>query len=282
LTLARSSGEIGGISKGSIKLEIPIELGGTHEVEIVDDGTLSSSAELLEDAGPSPKIVSQGLRPISVSLSTLPPLLLDIVLPSSYPLHSAPILLHLHATHSWLSRAALLLLKQKLIAMWAEGEGILYGWVEWFKSGDFLEAVNSTGDRIVHLSHPSPTRLAKLLASHDALSAQEVFSHMSHPCAICMTSLKGSKCIRFACSHVFCRPCLEAYWGMAIREGDIGQVRCPDPECVKEGIEANEEEVRRVVSEDEVKRWKRLREKRDLDRGNAVITLLNGADLTHC
>ncbi|TFK57437.1 hypothetical protein OE88DRAFT_1651154 [Heliocybe sulcata] len=259
------------ISKGSIKLEIPIELGGIREVEIVDDGTLSSSAELLEDVGSSSKAVSEASGPISLSLSTLPPLLLDIVLPSSYPLRNPPILLHIHATQSWLSRAASTLLTQKLIEIWNEGEGALYAWVEWIRSADFLEAVNMIQNSVIRLPHPSPIRLANLLTSHDALSAQEVFSHMSHPCAICMTSLKGSNCIRLVCSHVFCRPCLQEYWGMAIREGDIGQVRCPDPECVKEGVEASEEEIRRVVSEEEVRRWKRLREKRDLDRDPTII-----------
>jgi len=55
---------------------------------------------------------------------------------------------------------------------------------------------------------------------------------------------------------------------MCITEGDIDRVGCPDPECVKQSREADEEEVARVVSDGEVRRWKWLREKRDLDRGS--------------
>jgi E3 ubiquitin-protein ligase RNF14 len=50
-------------------------------------------------------------------------------------------------------------------------------------------------------------------------------------------------------------------------EGDIRRVCCPDPECVKAGREAEEEEVVRVVNEDELRRWRWLKEKRILDKG---------------
>ena len=69
------------------------------------------------------------------------------------------------------------------------------------------------------------------------------------------------------CGHVFCRPCLEDYWKLFIKEGDVARVGCPDPACVKQGRESHEEEVRRVVSEDEASRWRWLREKRVLDQG---------------
>jgi E3 ubiquitin-protein ligase RNF14 len=55
---------------------------------------------------------------------------------------------------------------------------------------------------------------------------------------------------------------------MCISEGDVDRVGCPDPECVKKNREANEEEVARVVSDAEVRRWKWLREKRDFDKGS--------------
>lgn len=54
---------------------------------------------------------------------------------------------------------------------------------------------------------------------------------------------------------------------MCITEGDVGRVGCPDPECVKDGREADEEEVARAVTDEEVARWKWLREKRALDKG---------------
>jgi E3 ubiquitin-protein ligase RNF14 len=54
---------------------------------------------------------------------------------------------------------------------------------------------------------------------------------------------------------------------MCIQEGDVGRVGCPDPECVKAGREAVEEEVARVVTDAGVKRWRWLREKRNLEKG---------------
>jgi E3 ubiquitin-protein ligase RNF14 len=66
---------------------------------------------------------------------------------------------------------------------------------------------------------------------------------------------------------VFCRGCLDDYWSLFIREGDVGRVGCPDPGCVKDRREATEEELRRVVSEEQVTRWKWLVEKRMLEKG---------------
>ena len=54
---------------------------------------------------------------------------------------------------------------------------------------------------------------------------------------------------------------------MCIEEGDVNRVVCPDPECVKKGSEAEEEEVARVVTETELKRWRWLKEKRNIERG---------------
>lgn len=96
------------------------------------------------------------------------------------------------------------------------------------------------------------------------------FSQTSYTCEICLTSIKGARCILLSCSHVFCRACLEDFWKLCIAEGDIGRVGCPDPQCVKAGLEANEEDVRRVVTEEEVRRWKWLREKRELERGRSA------------
>jgi hypothetical protein len=60
---------------------------------------------------------------------------------------------------------------------------------------------------------------------------------------------------------------LEDFWKMCIEEGDVSRVGCPDPECVKNGSEAREEEVARVVTETELQRWRWLKEKRNIERG---------------
>jgi E3 ubiquitin-protein ligase RNF14 len=54
---------------------------------------------------------------------------------------------------------------------------------------------------------------------------------------------------------------------MCIREGDMARVGCPDPSCVKTKRQATEEEVARVVSSDELRRWSWLREKAIIEKG---------------
>lgn len=98
---------------------------------------------------------------------------------------------------------------------------------------------------------------------------QSRFSQTSYNCQICLTSIKGARCVLLSCSHVFCRPCLEDFWKLCIAEGDVGRVGCPDASCVKASREASEEEVRRVVTDEEVRRWKWLRQKKILDRGKS-------------
>lgn len=54
----------------------------------------------------------------------------------------------------------------------------------------------------------------------------------------------------------------------------MGRVGCPDPECVKKGSEASEEEVARVVNDAELQRWKWLIEKRNIERGTSLPWIL--------
>lgn len=123
------------------------------------------------------------------------------------------------------------------------------------------------------LPHPAPQLLATHLRNHDARSKFSQFAETSYTCSICISTLKGARCLQLDCGHVFCRACLDDFWSMCITEGDVGRVGCADPECVKEGREAGEEEVRRVVTEDQVTRWKWLRRKRALEQGMAVPAL---------
>jgi E3 ubiquitin-protein ligase RNF14 len=62
-------------------------------------------------------------------------------------------------------------------------------------------------------------------------------------------------------------------------EGEVGRVQCPDIDCVKAGREATEEEVRRIVTEEELVRWRWLREKRMLDKGQFPFLRLSDSVL---
>jgi hypothetical protein len=86
--------------------------------------------------------------------------------------------------------------------------------------------------------------------------------------------------MRLMCSHVFCHSCLKDFWGFHIAEGSVEKVGCPHSLCIKEGREAAEDDVLRVVSEEEVKRWRWLREKRSLEKGVSVLQSFS-AQLIH-
>lgn len=139
--------------------------------------------------------------------------------------------------------------------------------------------MRSAGSHPRRIKHPAPSILADRLTSFDTKTRLERFSKTNYACEVCLSSIKGAKCISLACGHVFCRACLVDFWGLCISEGDVDRVGCPDPGCVKEGTKASEEDVRRIVSLEEVERWKWLRDKKELEKGGSVAEALPGADI---
>ncbi|KAG2363547.1 hypothetical protein BDR07DRAFT_1356194 [Suillus spraguei] len=229
----------------TIKLEIPVELSPARSVTIV------SSA--------SPQSQSHATRP----LTALPPFLVALILPPNYPLRASPCITSLTCTHGWYSSSDL---EMQLAGMWThDSQGVLYAWVAFISRAEFFES------RDITLIKPSPLTLLPLLESYNTHAQDTAFAETSFPCAICLSARKGRDCIRLGCTHIFCHSCLSDFWGLCIREGDIGRVGCPDPACVKTGHEAGEEDIARVVVEEEVKRWKWLRGKRALERDPGMV-----------
>ena len=230
-------------------------------------------------------------------LESLPPLLLTLVLPIEYPMRRPPILKTVHATSDWLPGPAIASMVKRLQEIWdAEGSGVLWRTCDWIRSGEFLTDIGLLQDGVIrcvswgnpaqlpHLQsfripHPAPVLLLRRLAAHNSSALDKTFSSTTFTCAICFSERKGSKCVRLsACSHVFCRECLTDFWSLHIREGDVDKVTCADPECVKEESRqqgtngcVREEDVRRVVSDKEVARWKALKRKRELERDPTLV-----------
>lgn len=81
---------------------------------------------------------------------------------------------------------------------------------------------------------------------------------------------------------MFCTECLEACWGLAIREGAIAGVACPGFECIKarvkaEGMEAGDVEMGllgRVVGDELVRRYVWLKEKKKVENGGSSLEML--------
>ena len=119
-----------------IELEIPVEL------------TEASSRKVMimpsdEQAQQDPFRADYNLQPL-LSLTTLPPITLSLILPLDYPLHRPPIVSALHATYGWLPAEKLKLLERSLLSIWevereqsgGEGRTILYDWVEMVRSAE--------------------------------------------------------------------------------------------------------------------------------------------------
>ncbi|KAJ3870155.1 hypothetical protein EV359DRAFT_69515 [Lentinula novae-zelandiae] len=246
------------ISKGSIKFEIPVELGDLNQV-------------LVKDAAHIGHPVS---NVISLTLSLLPPLLVHVVLPETYPLQAPPEILSIRASHAWILDTSRL--RDLIVEMWdtRAGEGVLCDMVEFIRSGAFLNELGMVKDLYLRapfrIQHNTPQLLAPLLTSFETSTRSREFSQNSYSCSICITSLKGSKCLQLSCKHIFCRCCLQDFWGLCITEGDVLRVGCPDPQCVKEGRQANEEEVARAVSEEAVTRWRWLKEKSMMEKDPSI------------
>lgn len=150
-------------SKGVKSLEIPIEFGGERTVLIVDNETMGSTS-LTEDhqtARPGPQ---------RLTLSSLPPVLLQFILPETYPMSKPPTIMSLHVTNSWFARANQL--QKMLEEMWQPGEGVLYTWVEWLRNADFLGALDllsedGTGSETVRcVTLPETIAQRQLLTIH--------------------------------------------------------------------------------------------------------------------
>jgi hypothetical protein len=105
-------------------LEVPVQLSKSHTLILYKEET-----SLAPDVADAPALAC-------ADLTTLPPVLLNIYLPESYPIHKPPQILSIHTTHSWLP--AIRTLQDKLIAMWTPQEGVLYNWIEYIESGRFL------------------------------------------------------------------------------------------------------------------------------------------------
>lgn len=124
-----------------MKLEVPIEFPEPKAIYVVSDRKEAPSAGFSsEPAGAGPSSVPAS--PL-LSLATLPPILLDVLLPATYP-YSPPIIQSLHATHSWLPLDRKL--QRMLLETWQDGEGVLYSWIETIRSGEFLDSLDMLCD----------------------------------------------------------------------------------------------------------------------------------------
>ncbi len=198
----------------------------------------------------------------------LPPILLQVSLPSTYPSEQPP---GVHLSAMWLTPSQLQQLQQHLLDMWngASGFPICYTWVDWLQQ-DALEhlgisdsldlsqfASAGTPDRShnngccqhaagsdsehdqQHLHHHDPCQSATPeevlmnLLRFNAAEKQHAFRDGTWSCGICFEQFPGRSCVQASlqCGHVYCKGCMAQHCGLHVREGSLEFLRCPEPGC---------------------------------------------------
>ncbi|TFK71862.1 RWD-domain-containing protein [Pluteus cervinus] len=256
-----------------LHIEVPVELANPIQLEVtsellplllapeLEDGSVPSKPEASSSTScGQPKTDSETHR---ISVSALPPILLDVKLPPTYPLQSPPEILAIHVTHDWFPNISEL--QDLLLQSWVAGpDVVLFNWIETIHSGVFLEDLAQVNvDNTLRISTRDSYTLATTLSKYNDDTHLQEFLRATYACSICMDLFKGRRCIRLSCSHIFCRPCLTEFWVLSITEGNIDKVACVDPECLKKkDNRALPEEVKELVTTVLYHRWKELRLKR--------------------
>ncbi|EIW72764.1 hypothetical protein TREMEDRAFT_24487 [Tremella mesenterica DSM 1558] len=224
---------------------------------------------------------------LPLELTHLPPITIRLLLPANYPAHSPPRPIWMKASLqqcSWLSRKTCGQIAGKMATMWREevsdGEGmeVIFRWWDWVANGDFLEEFGLLVDGRLKLSVPPMIPVSTfhtLLKSHNAAQVHSEFQSTAYSCSICFENRMGTSCIRLPCGCIFCTPCLNSCWTLAITEGSLINVSCPSPQCVKTRATRSDGEtsinnidsgtIRSVVGEDLERRWQELRERRQAE-----------------
>ncbi|KAL2912502.1 hypothetical protein HK105_207991 [Polyrhizophydium stewartii] len=179
----------------------------------------------------------------TVQVEHLPSFVLNFELPPGYPAEQAPVVL---LECSWLSAAQLRALEQWLLALWdAERDAMLYRFADALATDTAATlaecGILADADAPLSLAEDLPDRAALVSAimEHDARERKLIFQRDRFDCGVCFESKRGTHCFQFpACRHVYCLGCLVDYFTLAITEGSVELVGCPDPSCKKESTKA--------------------------------------------
>ncbi|KAI9880390.1 MAG: translation termination inhibitor protein itt1 [Pleopsidium flavum] len=162
-------------------------------------------------------------------LSHLPPLSLQIQLPSGYPSERPPVF-HLSTTSSWLPNVVLEQLKEQGDKLWEDlgRTQVVFDYI------DHLQQAAEGGFGLGSLMEvPQDHKI--LLLNFDSKTKREKFEQETFDCGVCLGPKKGSDCYRMLlCAHVFCVECLQDFYNTCITEGDITNVKCLAPDCGKD------------------------------------------------
>lgn len=185
-------------------------------------------------------IAAAAIAPADVhTIAYLPTLHLHITLPQGYPEEKPPEF-KITSSPSWLS-------SEKIQELEDEGEKL---WEEYGQSQvvfAYIDFLQQEAERAFGLTDVTlPNHLKEPILSHDKAVKKQKFDNGTFSCGVCLEPKKGSACHQLRrCGHVFCVACLQDTYNYSITEGDVGAIKCLDPDCGKQNMTAAQRRLKK-------------------------------------
>ena len=187
-------------------------------------------------------------------VDSLPPLVLRLRLPATYPSRAPPVF---GMRCAWLSddELAQLCVGADQLCAEARGSPVLCEIVEWLRSdalpslspdllrglelptggaadsGAEMDGSTTLGTRAARWPRSAAEVLTQLVA-HSQDEAERVWRESLHDCGVCFETHTSLDCIRFVrCGHTFCKGCASGYFASLMSDGAHAALTCPEPSC---------------------------------------------------
>ena len=214
------------------------------------------------------------------ALTTLPPLVLRLRRPLTYPSRSPPVVA---LRCAWLSDEELAHLATQLDEVFATSLGMpaICEAVEWLRSSALSSLPSLVLDHLALPATPAAattgaalenTRLAvagraarwprsapevlSALCAHAQSDSERLWREKLHTCGVCFEEHASLDCVRFIrCKHTFCKGCVGTYFESLMADGAASALNCPEPSC---RAAANPFEVKALLSPALYERYEKL------------------------
>lgn len=174
----------------------------------------------------------------SCSVSHLLPVIMTFSLPENYPYESPP---HISILGDLIPRQRIADLQSEASSQWSMyKDQVLFTIIDMLQTATQQDLPTTLESRLT-ISDPLLYERAR---QNNEQSNLAEFRSSSFTCDICQSFVKGAKCLRFPCAHVFCNQCLQEFFVTLIESGEVEKVHCPDFQCSKTFLEVREKYLR--------------------------------------